>query len=115
MRNSHVRFVALLNVSNPRDSAMLQAKTRITTVRMAVARLESMPLTPALASTAVRPANSAESNAQWSQFIFRVLSRSQFSSRNFDPLGGESFFGLFQQVGFERDGSRSVHAPRFQR
>src|SRR6185503_18878721 len=48
---------------------MLHAKTRITTVRMAVARLESISLTPALASTAVRPANRAESNAQWSQFI----------------------------------------------
>src|SRR6266404_613290 len=48
---------------------MLHAKTRITTVRIAVARFESIPLTPALASTAVRPANRAESNAQWSQLI----------------------------------------------
>src|SRR5258705_11590773 len=69
IRNSQVRVVALLNVSNPRESAMLQAKIRITAVRMAVARLESIPLTPALASTAVRPANKAESNAQWSQVM----------------------------------------------
>src|SRR5437868_3038694 len=48
---------------------MLQAKIKITTVRMAVARLESIPLTPALASTAVTPANRAESNPQWSQFM----------------------------------------------
>src|SRR6266699_2518197 len=73
IRNNHVRVVALLDVSKPRYSAMLHAKTRITTARMAVARLESMPLTPALASTAVRPANRAESNAQWSQFMRDVL------------------------------------------
>jgi len=45
------------------------------TVRMAVAKFESIPLTLALASTAVRPANTAESNAQWSQFISDFFQR----------------------------------------
>src|SRR5438105_8798142 len=71
---------------------MLQAKTRITTVRMAVAKLESIPLTPALASTAVRPANRAESNAQWSQFICdfqRIERTTPPSARNAAPLVAE--------------------------
>jgi hypothetical protein len=40
------------------------AKTRITTVRMAVARLESIPCTPTFARTAVTPAKKAESSAK---------------------------------------------------
>src|ERR1700716_495943 len=46
-----------------------QAKIRITTVRMAVARLELTCSTPTFASIAVRPAKNAESNAQMNQFI----------------------------------------------
>jgi hypothetical protein len=46
------------------------AKTRMTTVRMAVAKLESTCSTPTFASTAVSPAKHAESNAQMNQFIF---------------------------------------------
>src|SRR2546425_4407495 len=71
---------------------MLHAKIRITTVRMAVARFESMSLTPALASTAVRPANRAESNAQWSQFICdfqRIERTTPPSTRNAAPLVAE--------------------------
>jgi hypothetical protein len=49
------------------------AKIRITTVRMAVARLELTCSTPTFASIAVRPAKNAESNAQMNQFIFSVL------------------------------------------
>src|SRR5271169_7161334 len=46
-----------------------QAKTRITTVRMAVARLELTFSTPTFARTAVRPAKNADSTAQMNQFI----------------------------------------------
>ena len=49
--------------------AMAHAKIKITVVRIAVARFESTPATPTLASTAVRPAKSAESNDQVNQFI----------------------------------------------
>src|SRR3954462_5594202 len=52
------------------NKATDQANTTITTVRMAVARLESTPCTPIFARIAVIPANNAESNAQISQFIF---------------------------------------------
>ena len=52
--------------------AMPQAKNRITVVRTAVARFESTPVTPTLASTAVTPANNAESNDQWTQFMRRL-------------------------------------------
>src|ERR1017187_10350028 len=49
------------------------AKIRMTTVRMAVAKLELTCSTPTFASTAVRPAKNADSNAQMNQFIFPVL------------------------------------------
>ena len=47
-----------------------QANTTITTVRIAVAVLESMSLTPTFASTAVMPAKNADSSAQINQFKF---------------------------------------------
>jgi hypothetical protein len=50
--------------------ATLHAKIRITTVRMAVARLELIFSTPTLARIAVSPAKNAESRAQMNQFIF---------------------------------------------
>src|ERR1700730_12024445 len=50
-------------------AAMLQVKTRITVVRIAVARLELISVTPTFARSAVAPANNAESNAQNSHCI----------------------------------------------
>jgi hypothetical protein len=47
--------------------AMAQAKSRMTVVRTAAARFESMSWTPTLASTAVSPANRADRSAQYSQ------------------------------------------------
>ena len=44
--------------------AIAQVKTRITEVRMAVARLESIPDTPTFARSAVAAAKIAESKAQ---------------------------------------------------
>jgi hypothetical protein len=45
----------------------VQVKTRTTLVRIAVARLESTPVTPSFASPAVNPAKRAEKIAQISQ------------------------------------------------
>ena len=47
----------------PRMSTMAQAATSTTGVRRAVARVESISRMPALASTAVSPANSADPQA----------------------------------------------------
>ena len=58
--------------SSPRlvvKNAMPQVKTRMTVVRMAVARLELMSATPTLARIAVSAAKRAESSAQPSQFM----------------------------------------------
>src|SRR5882757_10604825 len=55
--------------------ATIQAKIRITTVLIAVARLEFTWATPTFASTAVRPAKNAESRAQVNQFIVPSLPR----------------------------------------
>ncbi len=44
--------------------AITQLKTRITEVRIAVAKFESTPATPTLARTAVAPAKTAESSDQ---------------------------------------------------
>ena len=49
--------------------ATSQAKMRITTVRMAVARFEFTCATPTFASTAVSPAKNAESNAHINQLM----------------------------------------------
>jgi len=46
-----------------------QAKIKITTVLIAVAKFESTCATPTFASTAVSPAKNAESKAQVNQFI----------------------------------------------
>ena len=51
------------------------AKIKITTVLMAVARLEFTWATPTFASTAVSPAKNAESKAQVNQFIVLSLPR----------------------------------------
>src|SRR5437764_9897106 len=62
--------------------ATSQAKIRITTVRMAVARFEFTCATPTFASTAVSPAKNAESNAQINQFM-SVLSGQDYNGRSF--------------------------------
>src|SRR5882757_8728893 len=49
--------------------AIAQVKTRITLVRIAVARFESTPSTPTFASNAVAAANTAESSAQKTQVM----------------------------------------------
>lgn len=53
--------------------AMPQVNTRTTVVRTAVARLESTPATPILASTAVIPAKKADSKAHVIQFMGESL------------------------------------------
>ncbi len=53
------------------NEATIQIKTRITVVRIAVAKLESTPVTPIFARTAVAPAKTAESSDHASQlFIY---------------------------------------------
>ena len=52
-----------------RAIAMAQVKISTTVVRMAVARLESIPATPTLARIAVAAAKNAERSAQISQFM----------------------------------------------
>ena len=53
------------------NEATIQVKMRITVVRIAVAKFESMPVTPIFARTAVAPAKMAESSDQTSQlFIY---------------------------------------------
>jgi len=54
-------------------TATAQTKIRITTVRIAVARLELIFCTPIFARIAVRPAKKAERSAQVSQFIQYIL------------------------------------------
>src|SRR5437762_703938 len=50
-------------------AAISQVIARMTVVRIAVARLELISATPIFASTAVRPAKTAERRAQENQFI----------------------------------------------
>ena len=55
------------------NEAIIQVKRRITVVRIAVAKFESIPLTPIFARTAVAPAKRAESSDQASQlFIYQA-------------------------------------------
>src|ERR1700757_2556996 len=54
-------------------NAMIQLKTRMTVVRIAVARFESMSPTPIFARIAVAPAKNAESTAQKSHSILRFM------------------------------------------
>ncbi len=55
--------------SVPLVKTILQAKIKITTVRMAVARLELTSLTPILAKIAVKAAKKADNKENISQFI----------------------------------------------
>ena len=69
-RNTQVRReISLKEPGFSVTAAMPQLTTSTTVVRMAVARLESTPATPILASTAVMPANKAEIKAHPIQFI----------------------------------------------
>jgi hypothetical protein len=61
--------MAAIEVCLPSAIAIAQVKTSTTVVRMAVARLESMPATPILARIAVAAAKSAERSAQRSQVM----------------------------------------------
>src|SRR4051812_46195011 len=68
MRNVHVlRENAITAPASLVANTTIQAKTRTTVVRTAVATFELTPVTPILASTAVAAANAAESNDQPSQ------------------------------------------------
>jgi hypothetical protein len=60
-----------------------RTKIRITTVRMAVAKLELTFSTPTFARTAVRPAKNADSTAQMNQFISFPPSGLYENSRRF--------------------------------
>src|SRR5580704_14773968 len=71
---------------------MAQVKISMTVVRIAVARLESMPETPTLASNAVAAANAAESNAQKTQ----VMLRGYADSKNQADVGAALERGLFK-------------------
>src|SRR6266436_2109911 len=51
------------------EKAILHVKSKTTVVRTAVARFESMPVTPIFARTAVSPAKNADSSAQKIQFM----------------------------------------------
>ena len=51
------------------NEAISQVKRRITVVRIAVAKFESIAVTPIFARTAVAPAKTAESNDQASQLL----------------------------------------------
>ena len=61
------------------SEAIAQVKTTITVVRMAVARFESIPVTPTLARRAVAAAKKAERSAQKIQFIWRAYSSATYS------------------------------------
>src|SRR4051794_38813189 len=52
--------------------ATTHANSNTTVVRMAVARFEFTPATPAFASTAVAPANKADNKDQPSQFMCKA-------------------------------------------
>jgi hypothetical protein len=70
IRKSHVRNEMVPNDQYDRvNEAIIQVKTRITVVRIAVAKFESTPVTPIFARTAVAPAKMAESNDQTSQLF----------------------------------------------
>src|SRR5579862_860484 len=94
IRKIHVRLAMAENGWLLVARAMAQAKIKMTTVRMAVARFESMCSTPTLASTAVSPAKNAESKAHRNQFMKSPyvrqivaesgLSRTGFSLSGFD-------------------------------
>ena len=64
-RKIHVRDVRFRTAPGCEVAyAITQLKTRITEVRIAVAKFESTPATPTLARTAVAPAKTAESSDQ---------------------------------------------------
>ncbi|MEY2496565.1 MAG: hypothetical protein QOD12_121 [Verrucomicrobiota bacterium] len=69
-RKSQVRREMVTNDQSARvNEAISQVKTRITVVRIAVAKFESTPVTPIFAKMAVAPAKTAESNDHVSQLF----------------------------------------------
>ena len=69
MRKSQLLFEGQWKEPGARNqNASSQVKITITDVRMAVAKLESIPVTPIFARTAVAAAKTAESSAHISQF-----------------------------------------------
>src|SRR5271166_159612 len=69
-------------------SATDHANTRMTTVRIAVARFEFTCSTPTFARIAVSPAKNADSNAQVNQFISFSSSDSLTLTGSFSLLDG---------------------------
>src|SRR5258708_1066792 len=95
------------------DKAILHVNTKTTLVRTAVARFESMPVTPIFAKTAVSPAKKADSSAQRIQFMecFRhdVLVP---TPRHCPSLGIASFARERDLLPTERRRRRPVPQPR---
>src|SRR4029077_14443665 len=92
IRKIQVRLAIPENGSILVASATDHAKIKMTTVRIAVARFESICWTPTLASTAVSPAKKAESNAHKNQFILsphalRCVAGSELSGAGFTGCG----------------------------
>src|SRR5205809_3764227 len=94
-RKIQVRAAMLESGSVLVKKATSQAKTRITTVRMAVARLEFTCATPTLASTAVSPAKNADSKAQTNQLISFSRGKGFAAVPRFPPILGEVGFYRF--------------------
>src|SRR5208282_6859348 len=59
-------------------NTIAQLNTRMTVVRIAVARLEFRPDTPILARNAVNLAKNADENAQKNHFIGQIFSKERF-------------------------------------
>src|ERR1700745_3931894 len=95
IRNTQLRRLISDNplcLSRPR--AIPHVNNKITVVRIAVARVESMPATPTFANRAVAAANNADSSAQnthvmGSEYLLelnltrRPIKRKQFQCRNY--------------------------------
>ena len=68
-----MRVIAEKETRGPAANTIAQLKTSTTAVRMAVARLESIPATPIFARIAVSPAKKAESSAQNIQLVYTTF------------------------------------------
>src|ERR1700728_1996643 len=74
--------------------AIAQVKTRMTVVRIAVARFESMPDTPTLANNAVAAAKTAERTAQKIQVIVEAYA----DGRSLDGLECSSVNNFYGEI-----------------
>ena len=97
-KKSHVRPEMVAIDRRLLNRATDQANTTITTVRMAVARLESTPRTPTFASMAVSPAKNADSSAQTSQFM--LLTPTPQVLPQFGHLVGEARVTVIRRFSF---------------